>query len=288
VLSTPVEEGQAVAKGAVLARIDDTPLRDAAISARSAVRSAEQQVEVARRNAERAEALLSAGAIPERDVETARWSVMNAEAAAADARARETLAQEQLGKTVVRAPFSGIVSHRAVTAGDTVSPGSEIATVIDPQRLRLEAGVPAESLPQLKLGTPVEFTIAGRPGQVFTGTIERINPVADPVTRQVEVFVALPNRDGTLVAGLFAEGRVATMTRQALAVPLSAIDRGHGEPSALRVAGGKVERVSVQLGLEDPQAEAVEVVSGLAAGDLVLLGAARGITPGTPVRVEGS
>jgi hypothetical protein len=136
------------------------------------------------------------------------------------------------------------------------------------------------------VGTPVEFTVAGRPG-VSTGAVDRINPVADPATRQVKIFVTVPNRERTLVAGLFAEGRVATEVRDALAVPLAAIDRSRGAPAALRLAGGTVERVPVELGIEDPQAEVVEVRAGLAAGDLVLVGAARGITPGTPVRAGG-
>src|SRR5262245_49329633 len=84
VLATPVEEGQPVAAGTLLARIDDSALREASLSAQSAVRSAEQQLAVARRNAERSEALLKGGAIAERDTEVARWNVTNAEAALAD------------------------------------------------------------------------------------------------------------------------------------------------------------------------------------------------------------
>jgi RND family efflux transporter MFP subunit len=288
VLETPVEEGQRVARGAVLVRIDASAQRDAVLSAKSAVRSAEQQVVVARRNAERAEALLRSGAIAEREAEVARWNVMNAEAGLADARSRATLAQEQLSKTVVTAPFAGIVAKRSVAAGDTVAPGSELVTLVDPQRLELEATVPAQSLRQLTLGTPVEFTVAGHPDDVFAGTIERINPVADPTTRQVQVYVSIPNPGESLVAGLYAEGRVATMVREALALPEAAIDRSQGAPAALRVAGGKVERVTVTLGIEDPEAEAVEVVAGLAEGDLVLVGAARGISPGTPVELQSA
>src|SRR5688500_257839 len=185
VLSTSVEEGQAVAAGAVLARIDDSGLREGLLSAESAVRSADQQLAVARRNAERAEALVKGGALPEREVESARWNVTNAQAQLADARSRLALAREQLGKTAVRAPFAGVVSDRAVAAGDTVQPGSELFTIVDPKRMRLAAQVPAERLGELQIGTPVDFNIAGLPGR-FEGRIERINPVVDPTTRQVE------------------------------------------------------------------------------------------------------
>lgn len=287
VLATAAEEGDSVSAGALLARLDDSALRESVLSAQSAVRSAEGQVEVARRNAERAEALLKGGAIPERDVEAARWSVTNAEAGLADARARLTYAREQLAKTLVRAPFRGVVSEKSVSPGDTVQAGSPLYTLIDPLRMRLVAHVPAEGIATLRVGTPVEFVVAGLVGQRFSGSVQRINPMADPSTRQVQIQVALPNPEGRLVAGLFAEGRVTSAARQALAVPAAAVDRSLGQPALLRVRGGQVERVAVRLGITDEEAEKVEVVSGVEAGDLVLLGAARGIAPGAKVTVQG-
>jgi multidrug efflux pump subunit AcrA (membrane-fusion protein) len=137
------------------------------------------------------------------------------------------------------------------------------------------------------VGAPVEFRVQGYPGRVFTGVVERINPVADPATRQVEIYVTVPNNGGALVAGLFAEGQVQSEARDALAVPAKAVDQTGQTASVLRVRAGKTERVPVQTGLRDPNAERVEVVAGLAPGDTVLVGAAMGTTPGTPVRVGG-
>src|SRR5437588_8027911 len=114
-------------------------------------------------------------------------------------------------------------------------------TVIEPPRILLVAQMPSESLGDLQVGTSADFTIAGYPGQRFSGEVERINPVADPTTRQVQIHVSLPNVGGRLVGGLYAEGRVATAARQALAVPAAAVDRSLGPPAVLRVAGGRVE-----------------------------------------------
>jgi RND family efflux transporter MFP subunit len=286
VLATAAEEGQPVAAGTLLARIDDSSLREQVLSAESAVRSADGQLAVARRNAERAEALLGGGAIAERDAEVARWNVTNAQAALADARARLSFAREQRDKTLVHAPFRGVVSKKSVSPGDTVQPGSALYTIVDPTHMRLVAHVPAEGITALQVGTPVEFTVAGLPGQRFTGAVQRINPLADPSTRQVEIHVALPNPEGRLVGGLYAEGRVATAAREVLAVPAAAIDRSLGEPAVLRVAGDRVERVRVELGIVDDDADRVEVRSGVGEGDLLLLGAARGITPGAKVIVQ--
>ncbi|HEV8240194.1 MAG TPA: efflux RND transporter periplasmic adaptor subunit [Thermoanaerobaculia bacterium] len=288
VLATSAEEGQPVAPGTLLARIDDSAIRESVLSAQSAVRSTAQQVAVAKRNAERAEALLKGGAIAERDAEVARWNVTSAQAALADARSRLSYAREQLAKTAVHAPFRGVVSKKSVAPGDTVQPGTPLYTVVDPTRMRLVAHVPAEGIVGLQIGTPVEFVVAGAGSKPFTGTVQRINPVADPTTRQVEIHVALPNEGGRLVSGLYAEGRVATAVHEALAVPAAAIDRSLGTPALLRVAQGRVERVPVQLGIADENSEKVEVLSGVAQGDVVLLGAAKAITPGARVVVQNA
>ncbi|HJU66187.1 MAG TPA: efflux RND transporter periplasmic adaptor subunit, partial [Gemmatimonadaceae bacterium] len=285
VLQTSVEAGQSVPKGTIMARIDDTALRDNYISAQSEVRTAEQSVQVARRNAERAASLAQAGAIADRDLEQANWNATNAASQLASARARLALAQEQVSRTRVRAPFAGIISEKSVNAGDVVQPGVEMFTVVDPSSMRLEASVPAEELGALRVGAPVTFTVSGYPGRTFEGKVSRINPTADPATRQVRILVSLPNANRTLVAGLFAEGRVSSETREGLVAPMSAVDIRGLRPTVVRLRGGRVERAEVQLGLRDEAAEAVEISAGVAAGDTLLLGAAQGISQGTRVRV---
>ena len=284
VLRTYAEAGQRVKRGQLLARLDQRAVQDAFLSARSAVRSAETALELARRNAERAERLAEAGAVAERDLETARWDVTNAEGALADARARLSNAQEQLDDTQVRAPFDGIVSDRPADAGDVVQVGAALFTIVDPTRLRLEASVPAEQIGRLRSGTEVEFTVNGLDRRI-TGRIERINPVVDPATRQVRIYVTIPNVDQGLVAGLFAEGRVATDTKRAVAVPLTAIDNRGNAPTLHLLKAGRVTESPVQLGVRDEAAELVEVLAGAADGDTVLLGSAQGVTPGSRVWV---
>ncbi|HEX8695010.1 MAG TPA: efflux RND transporter periplasmic adaptor subunit [Longimicrobium sp.] len=285
VLEVYADKGQAVRAGQPLARIEAAALRDAVLSAQSAVRTAEQSVTVAQRNAERTESLARAGAVAERDLETARWNVTNARGQLADARARLASARQQLGNTSVRAPLGGVVGERPVSAGDVVAPGAALFTIVDPGSMRLEASVPAAQLGAVKPGAAVRFTVSGYPGRAFTGTVERINPSADPSTGQVPVYVQVPNQEGTLVSGLFAEGRVEAEARQAILVPANAVDERGVQPSVLRLKGGRAERVPVQLGSRDPESERVEVLGGITAGDTLLVGAALGTTPGTPVRV---
>jgi len=287
VLEVTVEEGQPVQRGAVIARIEARPLQDALLSSQSAVRSAEQALAVTERESERTASLVKGGALAERDLELARSAVAGSQAQLADARARLASVRQQLEDAVVTAPIGGVVSGRPVNAGDVVSPGSPIATIIDLSSMWLEASVQSEALSALKPGTPVQFQVRGYPGQTFEGHIERIAPAADPVTRQVMIFVDVPNTRGRLVAGLFAEGRVTSERRQTIVVPATAVDTGGQSPWVLRLRDGKAERVPVQVGVRDDQTERVEILAGVAAGDVLLIGAARAVTPGTLVTVSG-
>jgi membrane fusion protein (multidrug efflux system) len=280
------ETGQAVGAGQAIAKIDDSAIRDQVISAQSALRSAGQTLELARRNAERAQKLADAGAVAERDLESARFSVTSAQAQVSDAQSRLALAQKQLNNTVVRSPMRGVVSERPANAGDVVQPGTALFTIVDPGAMRLVAAVPSEQLGTLRLGAPVNFTVSGYPGRTFVGRIERISPTADPATRQVPIYVALPNTGNQLVSGLFAEGRVAAESRTGLVVPLNAVEVSGASTFVIRVKGGRVARVQVQPGLRDEQTESLQIMSGVASGDTLLIGSAQGITPGTPVRVQ--
>jgi RND family efflux transporter MFP subunit len=286
VVQVAVEEAQPVRRGALLARIETRTLEDARQSAMSALRSAEALLAVSRREAERTERLVEAGALAARELDLARSTVASAEASVADAKSRLASADRTLADTAIGAPFAGIVSVRSVNLGDVVTPGAELVRIIDPSSMRLEASVPSDDLSLLRVGAAVDFNVRGY-NRPFTGRIERIGAEADAATRQVPIYVSIPNAAGQLVAGLFAEGRVVSQSATGLIVPLNTVNIRGPEPWTLRVRGGRTERVPVSLGLRDPRSERVEVTSGLADGDILLRGAAQGITPGTPVRITG-
>ena len=285
VLQTFVDQGQSVSKGTVLARLDDTAIREQSLSAHAMVLTAANSAQVATRELERATALEKAGAIAERALEQARNAQSAANAQLANAKAMEANADKMLEKTRIVAPFSGVVSAKTINAGDLASPGGAMFTVVSPGTMRVEASLPAAQLSQARVGLPVEFHVSGYPNRVFMGRVARVNPVADPVTGQVRIIVSIPNSGNTLVGGLFADGRVASESRTAPVVPASSVDERGLRPAVMRLKGGKVERAEVEIGLRDAAAETVEIRKGLVAGDTILLGAARGISPGTPVKV---
>lgn len=285
VLSTSADVGQTVTRGALLGRIDPTALQQAFLSAQSGVAAAQVQYDLARRNLERSRTLLRAGAIAPRDYESTQQGEAAARSALEAARAALATARKNLENTRITAPFTGIVSERSVSAGDVVQPGSALFTVVDPSSMRLVASVPSDRLASVRVGAPVTFAVTGYPGREFTGKVTRVSPAVDPATRQVQVLVTVPNPGRTLVAGLYADGRVSSQTRHGVVVPTSAIDTRYQRPAVVRIRNGKVERTEVQLGMRDDADELVQVTAGVRVGDTLLVAAAQGISPGTLVRV---
>ncbi|MFN0098201.1 MAG: efflux RND transporter periplasmic adaptor subunit [Gemmatimonadaceae bacterium] len=279
------DPGARIAQGASLAKIDDRAISDLYLSAKSGLTAAQNGADIAARELSRAEKLVAAGAIAERELENVRRGDLTARTMLDDAKARLASAQKQLDATNVLAPYAGIVSERMVNPGDIVAPGSPLFTVVDPATMRLEAAVPAEQLSQVRVGAAVRFSVTGYPGRTFDGRVSNVNPSADPQTRQVRLFVRIPNAGNQLVAGLFAEGRVASDSRETLTVPELAVDLRGLTPSVLRLKNGRTEKVEVTLGARDEQMERYEITAGIAAGDTLLVGPALGISPNTPLKV---
>jgi len=284
-LAVDVDEGMHVDAGQPVALIDTVTLAEAARSARSQLASATLAAEVAQRNYQRSVTLHNAGAIADRDLETAHDQSVAADAAVADAESRVAAAAKQLANATIRAPFAGVVSNRAAHGGDVLQVGNPIVTIIDPDALQLDAAVPADFLAAARVGTRVEFSVNSDSDETFEGRIARVNPAVDSITRQVQIHVTVPNDNRALAAGLFAQGRVVVHSAHGLAIPLTALDPRSSTPEVRRVRAGRAERVAVTLGIRDDLAERVEVTQGLHPGDTLLVGASLEIPAGSPVRI---
>lgn len=285
VTAVPVEPGTPVVKGQLLIGLDATGIRDQYLSTQSAMQAAQASADLAKSDLARDQRLADAGALAQRQLEATHRASLQADAALADARSRYATAALNLRRTEIRAPFNGIVAARPVRLGDVVASGNPLVTVVDPTSLRLEAQVPVDQLSTIRVGTPVLFTVSGYEGREFRGTITRVSPAVDPATRQVPIVVRVPNTGGRLVSGVFVAGRVATTSRPGVSVPTNAIDQRGLRPVVYRIREGRLEKVEVTLGFEDAIAERTEVVTGLSAGDTLVLGTAQGIPAGTAVRV---
>lgn len=282
-----VDRGSDVRNGQVLARIEAQGIQSQAAGARSGVAAAQAQLSLARRQLESARTLFQAGAMSELDFRAAEAQYEAAQAQLAGARSTATGASEAAGRTAVRAPFAGQVSQRTANEGEAVNPGQTLLTVVNSEFLELRGQVPVDQANQVRPGQPAEFTLTAFPGRTFSGTVARVDPVADAGTRQVGVTLRLRNT-GELIAGMFATGRVVTGgDQQALVVPAAAV-RGQGADQHVMVlAADSVVRRAVTLGARDDARGVVAVVSGLQPGEQVIV--SPGVVPaGAKVRVQAA
>ena len=270
VLQVVRENGDAVRRGDLLVRLDDTSIRDGLASAESAARAAAQAAEQAERQYERMKTLRASGMSSVQALDDAEVRRNNAQSDREAARTRAVSARQQLARTEVRAPFDGVVSDRKVSAGDTAQIGKELLKVIDPASMRFEGLVAADHIGSVKPGQAASFRVNGYGEQEFTGKVRRVNPAANATTRQVEVLVDFTGATQPKLAGLYAEGRVETASASSLTLPATALVREGDKASAWLVREGKLQKAPVQLGERDARTGEWVVRGGLAEGDAVL------------------
>ena len=270
VLQVLKENGDAVRRGDVLVRLDQTSIRDNLQSAEANVRNASQALDQAERNLQRLKTLRTSGmtSLQALDDAEVRRNAAQSELSASNARA--VLARQQLERTIVRAPFDGVVSERKVSAGDTASVGKELLKVIDPNSMRFAARVSADKISVVRVGQAVSFRINGYAGQEFRGRVTRVDPSANDVTRQVEVLISFEDAKQPRVAGLYAEGTIEAGSVKAITLPESVVVRSGDKASVWRFRVNTLNKIDLTLGARDPRTGNFEVRAGLADGDLIL------------------
>lgn len=270
VLQVLKENGEPVKRGDVLVKLDETSIRDTLMSAEASARAADQAFEQSTRALDRLKTLRASGMTSAQALDDAEVRRNTAQSEVSAARARVATARQQVGRTVVRAPFDGIVSDRKVSAGDTAAIGKELLKVIDPTSMRFEGRVSADKIAAVKVGQPVMFHVNGYGEQQFSGIVKRIDPAANDVTRQVEVLVGFNGGKQPSVAGLYAEGRVDAEVSDALTLPESAMVKAGDKTYAWKLKGNALARADLTVGARDPRTGNFEIKGGLAAGDAVL------------------
>jgi multidrug efflux pump subunit AcrA (membrane-fusion protein) len=159
--------------------------------------------------------------------------------------------------------------------------------VIDPRSLRFEGYVSTDNIGDVSPGQEVGFRIHGYGEKEFTGTITRVNPAANASTRQVEVLVSFAEgQQLPEVAGLYAEGRVATRHAEGLSLPPDSIVRDGDDAFAWRMRDGKLNKVKVKLGDRDPRSGEYVLLEGLVAGDQVIKYPGSTLHEGQPATVS--
>ena len=270
VMQVAKENGETVRTGDLLVRLDDTAIRENLGSVEAAARAARQALDQAVRQVERLQTLQTQGMTPMQVLEDAEVRRNNAQSDLVAAESRVVAARQQLRRTEVRAPFDGVVSDRKVSVGDTVQAGRELIKVVDPRSMRFEGMVSADRMHEVKLGQVVQFRVNGYPEAEFTGSVKRVEAAANATTRQVEVLVEFTGEESPRMAGLYAEGRIATTLARVLTVPEGVLVRSGEAAHVWRVGDKTLSRVAVRLGERDPRRGEYPILAGLAEGDRIL------------------
>jgi RND family efflux transporter MFP subunit len=273
-----------VSRGQRLTTIEAAGVRSQVAGARASVAAAEAQLAVARTQRDGQQRLYEAGAISRVQYENAQATYAAAEAQVAAARAQAAVANEAASYTVVTAPLTGVVSERPAEPGEAVASGDPILTIVNTATLELAGRIPVDEAGSVRVGQPVTFTLDAFPGREFLGSVVRKDPAADPSTRQVGIYVRLPNPRGEITAGQFARGQVrGDRAEGAVTIPVTAV-QGSGENTAVFVIDNNVlVRRAVTLGPRDEDAGMVAVTTGIRAGERVLARPTPSIADGQPV-----
>lgn len=207
-------------------------------------------------------------------------------AVAAQARAQAAQADAAIADRVVRAPFSGWVSLRNISAGAVVAAGTEIVQISDISRIKLDFAVPETQIGRLRAGQVIRARAAAYPDQPFNGTIATIDPVLSPETRAATVRAVLANGDRRLKPGMLLTVTIESSARDALAVPELAVVSEGDKSFVFLLDGDVAQRVPVEVGLR--QAGKVEILSGISAGQKIVTEGVVKITNGQQVRLAGA
>lgn len=319
VRSIHVDIGDHVRTGEVLATLEAPEIEDEAAKAKAGMAAAQANVTTAQAELEHAQAsehiaALSfqriqdvakrdAGLVPRQDIDVAEARSLEAKAQVARAESALKAAREQLDEaksessraaamlayTTISAPFNGVITKRYASIGSMIQAGISSQTQAMPvvrlaqnDLLRLILPVPVSDVAGVRDGQPVDVSVTSL-GRTLKGKVTRYADSVQLATRTMDTEVDVPNSDGSLVPGMYAEVHLHLAARpNVLSVPLDAVDGiGTSTEQAFVVRDGVVHLASVTTGLET--ATRIEILSGVKAGDKVIVGRHTGLSDGEKV-----
>lgn len=296
-----VDEGDSVTAGQQIASLDDEATRRNRAEATARVESARARVAQAEaqrtqdsNEVDRREPLTARDAFPASELARLRDALSVTEQAVDVARAQLSEAEASLNSlrtalshTQITAPFSGLVTQRHVTVGAMVSPQSPVVTLVDEGSLRFEFRLPENRLRDLDEGTSATLRFDAYPDRLFEAVVSHLGQVVDRESRTVEVRLLVESDGAALRHGMFGRGALITdRLENALVVPPAAIETTpEGAEIVWVVQDGAVTSHPVDILMRTEDARAI---SGVSAGDAVILSPPMGLTDGAPVYVVGA
>jgi len=262
------KEGERVAKGQLLVRLDDRQWL-------AQQQKLAAQLQTAQRDLERKKQLAEIKGISQAEVDDAALLVASIEA---DKQELDVMIEY----SVIRAPFNGQIGLRSGSPGAYLSAGDPVARLVQMDQLKLEFNVPERYATQVRKGQAVVFAISGDDA-TYQGTVYATEPAISETTRALRIRALVPNRNGQLIAGAFAEVNLTLDNiPAALLLPAEAVVPQLNDQVVYQIKGGVIKQVPVKLGIQFPRL--VEVVHGLSAGDTIMVAGLLQAKDGLPVQ----
>jgi membrane fusion protein (multidrug efflux system) len=284
-----VREGEAVKAGQVLVRFDTADLEARLTDRIGALESSRAQLGLAEKTRAQNQLLLKQNFISQNAYDSAESNLSVSQGTLKSNEAQAQMARIALNYAVVTAPLSGMVAKRHVQPGEKVSLDAPLITIVDLERMELQAMVPANDVPELATGMKVDLSIDGFGERHFTGTIERINPTTEAGTRAILVFIHIPNPDAALRGGMFGTGKVTLAAGAPVpTLPAVSVRTEAGQSFVWTIEDGKLTRRLVTVGRRDPTTGRVEIKTALDPSIPILAAPFDNLKPGAPALVRAS
>lgn len=282
------KQGDRVAAGELLASLDLTSLELQQKQARAAVAVADTAFQNARLNEERMGKLFASQAVSSMQYENAKLARDAADTQLKSARANLDLVDYTVKKSNMRAPFAGIIAAKNMEEGDMINPmmgaGQSILTLMDLSKVKVTVDAPAEEIERIRIGQACRVAIASRPGETFVGEVYSKNLAADPLSKTFKVEVKVDNPDMKIKAGVYADIAIEYVRKEnVVLLPLSALLAGDRE--VMVDDNGVARKRAVTVG--ERNHTRFEVLSGVSAGDRVLVEGSYDLKDGTAIAVAG-
>lgn len=263
------EEGQSVKKGQLLMVIDKTKLE-------AALAQSEANLKLAETTGKRYQSLIESQAISKQEFDQAQANLASMQAGA-------DLVKAELKDATIEAPFDGVMGNRLISIGQFIAKGASLTFLINQNPMKAEFQIPEKYLSRLKEKQSIEILVAAYPKEVFKGQVYFIDPQIDPVTRTALVKASVPNNDGKLRVGMFANlDLIVNVREDAVVIPETALMPKDEDVSVFVIdSESKAQPRNVEVGIR--MAGLVEITSGLKPGEKVITEGFQKIGPGSKV-----
>ena len=289
VVAVLARPGDTVKEGDVLMQLDTESLQIQLDQQTNTAEATRAQLQLAESQLARTTDLIERGLTASSGLEQAQSSVDALRANLAALEGQVEAARIAVQNATLKSNMSGIISERSVEPGQTVQPGTPLFTIVDLSEMEMNAAAPVGASSLVAAGQPVVITVEGFGDRTFSGTVDRVNPVAVAGTRTIPVYIAIDNPEGLLRGGMFATGQIVVNEAQdALAVPTGAVREDAEGFFLLKVEGDHVVRQAIEKGPTWNGGRLVQITAGLAPGDTVVIAPLTQLQPGDRIEmVEG-